>query len=200
VDHLFYSPATELLRPPLFRVCYVGRVELAKGIGYLLQAWKRLALPRAELLLIGEVRPEMDLLLRSYANPSVHLMGSLPPWKVAENYRRSSVFVFPSVNEGLALVLLEAMASGLAVVASDKSGATDCVTEGKEGLVVPAGSTDAFAEALFWCYHHQDELMVMGTAARKRVAEQFTLAHYEQRQIDLYRSLVSTRSSEGARC
>jgi alpha-maltose-1-phosphate synthase len=200
VDHLFYQPATEVPPPQQFRVCYVGRVELAKGMGYLLQAWKRLALPHAELLLIGEVRPEMDLLLRNYAHPSVRLMGLLAPLEVAELYRRSSVFVFPSVNEGLALVLLEAMASGLAVVASDKSGATDCVAPGKEGLVVPAGSSEALAEAILWCYNHPDELTVMGRAARKRVAEQFTLAHYEQRQIDLYRSLVSTKASEGARC
>jgi glycosyltransferase involved in cell wall biosynthesis len=91
--------------------------------------------------------------------------------------------------EGLANVLLEAMASGLPVVATDRSGALDCVTAGKDGFVVPAGNVDALAEAIFWCYQHRDKTMAMGKAARTKIEQQFTLSHYEDRQIALYRSL-----------
>ena len=49
---------------------------------------------------------------------------------------------------------LEAMASGLTVVATDKTGALECVTNGKEGLVVPARDVHALAEAILWCYQH----------------------------------------------
>jgi glycosyltransferase involved in cell wall biosynthesis len=192
VDHLFFAPAIQPTRQQLFRVCYVGRLELAKGIGYLLQAWKQLALPQAELLMIGEIRPEIDSLVRSHVDASVRLIGVLTPQKVAEFYRQSNIFAFPSVNEGFALVLLEAMAAGLPVVASDKSGAVECVSEGKDGIIVPARSVDALAEAILWCYRHRDETTAMGRSARKKVEERFTLAHYEQRQIDLYRSLAAT--------
>jgi glycosyltransferase involved in cell wall biosynthesis len=198
VDHLFFASLIEPTPSQIFRVCYVGRVELAKGIGYLLQAWKRLSLPHAELVLIGEIRPEMDSLLKSYVHPSVRMLGFVPPQEVAEIYRRSSVFVFPSVNEGLALVLLEAMASGLAVIATDKSGAGDCVTDGQQGFVVPARSVDALAEAILWCYRHQEETIALGRAAKKRVEGGFTLAHYEQRQIDLYHSLVARKAVRSA--
>jgi len=51
----------------LNRCCYVGRVELAKGVGYLLEARNRLGLLRAELLLVGEIKPEMNSLLKRYA-------------------------------------------------------------------------------------------------------------------------------------
>jgi glycosyltransferase involved in cell wall biosynthesis len=193
VDHVFFAPAAEPASPQLFRVCYAGRVELAKGVVYLLHAWKRLALPHAELLLIGEIRPEMKPLLNGYADATVRLPGFVAPEELAEIYRQSSVFAFPSVNEGLALVMLEAMASGIAVIATDKSGGEDCITEGNDGFVIPARSVDAIAEAILWCYRNRDELMEMGKAARKKVEKQFTLAAYEERQIDLYRSLVAAR-------
>jgi glycosyltransferase involved in cell wall biosynthesis len=89
-------------------------------LGYL-QAWKRVTLPAAELVLVGEIKPEMSGLLATYADPTVRLTGELPQSKVAEYYRKSSVFVLPSANEGLAQVLLEAMASGLCVVTTNLS-------------------------------------------------------------------------------
>jgi len=189
VDHLLFTPPREIKPAPLFRVSYVGRVEIAKGVGYLLEAWNRLGLPGAELVLVGMVRPEVETLLRRYGDTSVRLPGSLPPAQVANCYRDSSVFAFPSVNEGLGMVLLEAMSSGLPVIATDRTGAPDLVTDGKEGFVVPARNVDALAERILWCYQHRDQARAMGWAARIKVEEQFTLEHYEQRQINVCRQL-----------
>jgi len=193
VDHVYFAPPAKPEPPSLFRVCYVGRVELAKGVGYLLQAWNRLGLLRAELLLIGEIKPEMGPLLKRYASANVRLVGALPFKGVAAHYRQSSMFAFPSVNEGLGMVLLEAMASGLPVVATDRTGAPDLITHGKEGFIVPARNVEALAEAILWCYRHPDETAAMGRAARAKVEQQFTLSHHAERQIALYRSLVRPR-------
>jgi glycosyltransferase involved in cell wall biosynthesis len=188
---------TELFAPrplderTLFRVCFVGRVELAKGAGYLLQAWRRLALPNAELVLVGDVKPEMRSLLRTYADSTLRTPGVLAAHAVTQRYRESDLFVFPSVNEGLAQVLLEAMSSGLPVVASDHSGADDLVTEGKDGFIVPVRDVERLAEAILWCYQHRDETRAMGRAARAKIESQFTLEHYNQRMIALYKSLAT---------
>jgi len=188
---------TELFAPgpvdksTLFRVCFVGRVELAKGAGYLLQAWRRLALPNAELVLVGDVKPEMGSLLRTYSDSTLRTLGVLAPPAVTQQYRESDLFVFPSVNEGLAQVLLEAMSSGLPVVASDHSGADDLVTEGKDGFIVPVRDVERLAEAILWCYQHRDETRAMGQAARAKIESQFTLEHYNQRMIELYKSLAT---------
>jgi glycosyltransferase involved in cell wall biosynthesis len=191
VDTEAFSPPPRPDKRALFRACFVGRVELAKGVGYLLQAWKRLALPNAELVLIGEVKPEMNALLRTHADSTVRTTGILPYQQLVERYRESDVFVFPSVNEGLAQVLLEAMSSGLPVIASDQSGAEDCVTDGKEGFIVPVRNVGRLAESILWCYEHRDETGAMGAAARAKIESQFTLEHYNQRQIALYRALMA---------
>lgn len=189
VDSEFFCPASATEPRTIFRACFAGRVELAKGVGYLLQAWSRLALPNAELVLVGSVKPEMSSLFAKYADASVRTTGTVTPSVLAQIYRDADVFVFPSVNEGLAQVLLEAMASGLPIVASDYSGADECVTEGKEGFIVPVRDVDRLAEAILWCYQHRDELRGMGLAARARIESQFTLEHYNQRMIAVYRAV-----------
>jgi glycosyltransferase involved in cell wall biosynthesis len=193
VDAEFFTPQPAPFPPPVFRVCFVGRVEPAKGVGYLLEAWKRLALPRAELLLVGETRPEMEPLLKTYGDCNLRRTGFLSPQEVAQTYRESSLFVLPSPNEGFGMVLLEAMASGLPIVGTDMTGAIDCVENGKEGFIVPARDADALADAILWCYEHPEASRTMGKAARARIENQFTLDHYNQRQIALYRSLAVGR-------
>lgn len=191
VDHLAFRPADAKRNSGVFLACYVGRIELAKGIFYLLEAWKRLQLAHAELVLVGEIRPEVQSILRDCSSDNIRLAGLVPPDRMANYYQQSSIFLFPSVNEGLALVILEAMACGVPVVATAQSGAKECVTEGKEGFVVPARDVDALAEAILWCYRHPDELAAMGKAARRKVEDQFTLEHYVERQIVTYRSLAT---------
>ena len=119
VDHYFFAPPSEAVPREIFRVCYAGRVEILKGLPYLLQAWNQLGLAQAELALIGEVAPEMHRFIKQWALPNVRMLGPLPPAELAKWYRASHLFAFPSVNEGLARVILEAMSCGLPVVATD---------------------------------------------------------------------------------
>ncbi len=188
VDHEFFAPAR---RPPeRFRVLYVGRIELAKGVPYLLEAWRRLRLENAELALVGKVRPEMLSLLRSYASQSIRSLGYRAPSDLVDEYRRSSLLVMPSVNEGLAAVMLEGMASGLPVVATDSSGAEDCIHDGHSGFIVPARDIQTLADRIAWCYRYRDEARAMGIAGRAEVLRNFTLHNYQQRVLASYELLV----------
>ncbi len=189
VDHDFFSPPSESAVSPVFRVCFVGRIELSKGITYLLQAWNLLRLPLAELVLAGPVQPDIKPFLKRHTGSSVTLTGALSPSEVVNQYHAANVFIHPSPNEGLGLVLLEAMACGLPAIATDRSGAEDCVTHGKDGLIVPARRVKELAEAIWWCFQRRNGLPAMGKAARQKVEQRFTRAHYEERQIALYRSL-----------
>jgi glycosyltransferase involved in cell wall biosynthesis len=190
VDHRSFTPSVEPPQRNPFRACYVGRVEIAKGVPYLLQAWKQLSLPNAELVMIGEVAPEIRSILRQFALPNVRLTGVLSSEQVADWYRRSHLLVFPSVNEGLARVLLEAMAAGLPVVATELSGAEDCVTQGVDGTVVPARDSHALAEAIRAHFNDSEKTVAMGKAARIKIERNFTVDHYVERIISLYCALA----------
>lgn len=190
VDHTFFTPGNRGGGQSVFRVCFVGRVELAKGIAYLLKAWKRLSLPNAQLTLIGFIRPETKALLTECDTGNIRTLGWLSAAEVAHEYKQSDLFVMPSVNEGLAMVLLEAMACGLPVIATDRTGAEDVITNGKDGFVVPSRSVDALADTILWCYQHRQEAIEIGTAARETIEAQFTLAHYQERIIALYNSVA----------
>lgn len=190
VDHHFFAPPRETVPRDIFRVCFAGRVELPKGIPYLLQAWNKLGLAKAEMVLIGEVTPEILRFIKQWALPNVRLLGVQPSIELAQWYRTSHLFVFPSVNEGLARVLLEAMSSGLPVVATERSGAEDCISQGIEGNIVPARNMEALAEAILWHYKNPEASAVMGKAARARIERQFTLPRYVERVIAVYRSAL----------
>jgi|GEM_PF-669409 len=199
VDQEFFSPPAQPVISPVFRACFVGRIELSKGIAYLLQAWNLLALPMAELVLAGPIQPDIKAFLKQYAGSNVTVTGPLSPREVVNQYHRANVFIHPSPNEGLGLVLLEAMACGLPVIATDRSGAEDCVTHGRDGLIIPARSVNQLAEAIWWCFRHRQELPSMGKAARQKIEQRFTRAHYEERQIEVYRSLAHQPLAQGSR-
>jgi glycosyltransferase involved in cell wall biosynthesis len=189
VDHELFVPPPAPRRDAVFRVCYVGRIEAPKGLQYLLDAWKRLALPHAELALAGHILPEMAWLRTEGPALRVKLAGILNREELARFYRQADLFVFPSMNEGLSLALLEAMSSGLPVVAAIGTGAEDCVTAGQNGFLVPGRNPEALAETILWASAHRGDLPELGRAARARIAQRFTLSHYHARLIELYESL-----------
>jgi glycosyltransferase involved in cell wall biosynthesis len=199
VDHRLFVPAA--VPPPRqpFRVCYAGRVEIAKGVPYLLQAWEQLKLPNAELVMIGNISHDIKPLLKRTVLPNVKYAGALPPAQVAEWYQKSHLLAFPSVNEGLARVLLESMSCGLPVVATDLSGAKDCVTPGVDGTIVPARAPQALAEAILFHYNNPESTVVMGKAARTKIEQHFTVEHYVERCIGVYCSLVGSESAKTQR-
>jgi glycosyltransferase involved in cell wall biosynthesis len=151
-----------------FRIVAAG-LGLRKGTPYLLEAVARLNLPDLELHLVGAVPPGQRAILDRARVPFRHL-GGLSQIELARVYRGASVFVLPSVEEGLALVILEAMASGLPVVVTPNTGAEDIVTDGREGMIVPARDAGALAEALRTLYEDEPRRRAMGAAAASAAA------------------------------
>lgn len=181
IDYFQPQPKTD----KKFRVLFVGRVSPRKGIHYLLQAWKQLKLPDAELLFVGSNQfPEGWL--DQYQDLFRHI-SSVPHFLLNKYYSSGSVLVFPSLVEGFGLVLLEAMACGIPVITTPNTAGPDILTDGIEGFIVPIRDVEALKEKLEWCYSHPQELAEMGQAARRK-AEQLTW--------DLYRHKLAVRVQE----
>ncbi|MGE0878000.1 MAG: glycosyltransferase family 4 protein [Acidimicrobiia bacterium] len=150
------------------RFVSVGPVGIQKGHQYLLPAYRRVRGADTSLHLVGPAeRTVTDVIVRG--DEDVSVVGAVPRSQVADHLRSSSVFVLASVQEGLSLSVLQAMACAIPVIVSEATGAAEYVTDGAEGFVVPTGDTDALAEAMQRFVDDPDLVTSMGAAARRRV-------------------------------
>jgi glycosyltransferase involved in cell wall biosynthesis len=178
-----------------FRVLFVGMVCLRKGFLDLARAWADLALPGAELWVVGQVHDEVVPLLKPYRdNPSIkffgHVKGGVARW-----FSGSTVFVLPSIVEGSAKTTYEAMAAGLPVITTANAGSV--VRDGIDGYIVPIRSPATIRDRLLFLYENRDALREMGNSARKHVAI-FSWESFEQRLANLYRELMAPGVPESA--
>jgi glycosyltransferase involved in cell wall biosynthesis len=107
-----------------------------------------------------------------------------------ERLAQCDAFVFPSLSEGSALVLLEALACGLPVIATPNAGGGGIVVEGEIGFTVPAHDQGALTARLAWCLENRAALHQMGLRAQERAAI-FTWERFREQVRDSVASLVT---------
>lgn len=176
----------------IFRVICVGGISVHKGQVYLLEAWKKLRLHNAELLLIGSIKPEMRSALHRYDGLFRHV-PFVAHDQMRNEYTRSAVFVLPSLQDGCSLVLAEAMACGLPVITTVNNGAADIITHGKDGFVIPVRSPDAIAEHLELLYRDRALRRAISAAALTKARNDLGWDKYVMRLYDFYRSVLENR-------
>jgi len=175
--------------PAPCRIPFAGSVGVRKGVPDLLQAFDKMA-PGTELHLAGPIEPGMSDLIARHDRPGLIVHGPLAFSRLKELYRSSTVFCLPSIEEGFAQVLLQAMASGLPVVTTDVAGGAELVLAGENGLIVPVDDPDALADALSGLAADPDRTWEMGRAARRRIETSFRWSHYVDRAVEAYEKLV----------
>ncbi|MDB5240048.1 MAG: hypothetical protein JWP57_673, partial [Spirosoma sp.] len=163
-----------------FRMLFVGTITYRKGVDLLLQTFKNLDLPNAELVLVGPVSDGRDLL--RLCTGSIRYVPFLHQNELATYYQEADVFVFPSYLDSWGQVVLEAMACGTPVIVTENTGAKDALVKGG-GFVIPAGNVMALAEKIEYFYNNRAEVERIGREAR-RVAEQYTWENYYRQVTD----------------
>lgn len=176
-------------RDQVYRVLFAGRLDLRKGVHYLLQAFSELRLPNAELWLLGNKLPEIEPFFSRYAGSFIY-HGHIPQWKLHEYYSQCSVFAIASIEEGMAVVQLQAMACGLPLICTTNTGGEDVITDGREGFVVPIRDVEALKEKIMFLYENQDICREMGQAARLRVETGLTWDDYGRRVCQTYSRIL----------
>lgn len=190
---LGYSPLDRI-------VLYVGTIRRAKGTDFLLEAWDRVLadVPQALLVLIGplcplcpdlkaadqafidKIRPKIGffiqekkvLLLQNRKN-RIQFLGVVD--RVERYYQVAELFAFPSRREGMPNVVMEAMASGVPVVANNIEEITgELIQNNREGTIVSGNSTQEFADAIINLLTHPHQQRQIAKTARRKMEEDFS--------------------------
>ncbi len=180
-------------------VICVGNLYPVKGHKHLIDASSLVTprFPRALFLVVGRGRLREEL--EGYARQRrvdghFRFLGHRDD--VQDLLALSDIFVLPSLSEGTPLALLEAMAAGLPPVASRVGGVGEVIEDGKTGLLVPPGDSQALAESIITLLQDDHQAKVMGEHARDLVAHRFSLDAMVQAYQEIYAILLHTRKGE----
>jgi glycosyltransferase involved in cell wall biosynthesis len=183
-------------------ILFVGFFSPEKGPELLFDAWLRMrdSVPPTGVLFVGETDAQYHEVDKGIATRireraaelglegRIRFTGAMPD--VTAAYRAADVFAMPSSREAFGMVLVEAMASGLPVVASRIDGVTDeIVADGSTGHLVPPGDADALAAVLASLLRNPGAARLLGRHAREAVAGRYGLAAARERWIEAYDAL-----------
>lgn len=172
--------------PRGFRLIYVGPLHWFKGLHLLLDAWERLRLPEAELIVVGRPFPVWGEYFRARLRtcPQVRWVPGLPKEDLLQLLTEVDAMVFPSLVGGLGMVVYEAMAAGLPVIVPTGEG---ILQDGVHAIIAPPEEGDALGDAIVLLSQDADLRTQIGNAARRRI-EEFTWDRYRATLAQEYRS------------
>lgn len=159
------------------RILFVGSMSQRKGLADLFEAIKILNSPHLELIVMGSPMASMEFY---YAQlPNFIYLNNRPHEQVLELMRTCDVFCLPSIVEGRALVMQEAMSQGLPLIITANTGGEDLIIEGKTGFLVPIRSPEVIADRLQWFLDNRNKVYEMGIMSQAHAAN-YTWDNYAQ--------------------
>jgi glycosyltransferase involved in cell wall biosynthesis len=170
----------------------VGSLCAQKGHKYLLQAFAKVreGVPGSKLLVVGSGPEEQKLCClsaRLQIKDSVIFMGARRD--IPQLLKLSDIFVLPSLWEGFGIVLLEAMVSGLAVIATEVDGIPEIVIDGKTGLLVSLKDNEKLSENIIALLTNQKQCAALAAAGREHVLKNFAPEVYIDKLLSLYKEI-----------
>jgi phosphatidyl-myo-inositol alpha-mannosyltransferase len=181
-------------------ILFVGRLDKRKGFRHLLRAYPhiKIAIPDARLIVVGAFGDKDKAPFLRYARThklrGVHFVGYVSPEELPRYYRTATVFCAPNTGfESFGIVLLEAMAAGLPIVASDIAGFRSVVEDCSEGWLVPPGDEQAIARGVIELLHDPAQRTRMSECG-KHTAAQYDWSIIAQRVLAYYQDLLAARS------
>lgn len=208
IDEKLYTPSEDkahdwqtLGYPGECGIGIFGRVREQKGVDVLIDAALPLLKmhPSYTVLVVGEITPsqqsfvdrQKEKLAQAGLNERVIFTGKQPFDKLPKLFRAMSIVAALSRNEGFGLTVLEAMASGTAVIASEAGAWKDIISSESLGMCVPCGDVEATRRGLNELMSNPQKLEAMSTAARAHVEKHYTIRREALQLTDYYRSLAS---------
>jgi glycosyltransferase involved in cell wall biosynthesis len=183
-----------------FVLGHVGRLATEKNLAFLAEAMSQYLRHNdcAHCLIAGEgsMKEHIQNVFEKHGlGKRLHLVGVIDREALADVYSAMDVFAFSSYSETQGLVLAEAMASGIPVVALDAPGVREIVRDGVNGRLLAAQDTDKFVEALAWSADLDTQARADVQQAARETADQYSLTRTVGRAAELYRSVIAAQPS-----
>ena len=169
-----------------FTIMFAGSNTVRKGVHHLIQAFSELNLKNAELKIAGHVAPETKKFARKYPG-NYSFLGNLAKKDLQKLYKESSIFVLPSIEEGSARVIYEAMAYGLPCIATTNTGPV--LRHGKDGFIIPIRDVNAIKKKILYLYENEKERKRMSISSRKHI-KNYTWERYGKSVIKFYKEIL----------
>lgn len=200
ISDAWFGVARQVEADGLSEVLFVGRASAAKGIEVLLEAFPIVLreFPRAFLHIVGACDPRYlcdtlgPAIRRRGIEEHVRFHGYQPAAFIAERLSRAAVLALPTIMDTAPNVLAEARAAGVPVVASAVGGIPELITDGVDGLLVPARSSEALADAIRGLLRDRSAARRMAERGRRRVFEEHQAAVQVSKLIEVYREIVAS--------
>tara|TARA_A100001015_G_scaffold189509_1_gene211171 strand:+ start:16548 stop:17699 length:1152 start_codon:yes stop_codon:yes gene_type:complete len=174
-----------------FRIIYTGTVSVRKGVLYLLEVFQSLNLKNSELLIIGDIEKEVSDRIKNYkSNPKIIFKDPVKQSELKKFYNISDIFVTCSVEEGLSMVQLQAMACGLPVICTENSGGKEIINNNIDGYILPIRNKDLLKDKILFLYKNRHICNEIGKNAQKKATKQFSWEMYGQKTISIYQDLL----------
>jgi glycosyltransferase involved in cell wall biosynthesis len=195
VDPELFTPLPHITRRPGRLITTASADVALKGLSYLLEAVAKLRTERdVTLTIIGKPRAgaSNDLIDQLGLRPHIEFVSGVPDERIVELYAEAEMAVVPSLYEGFSLPAIEAMSTGICLVATD-GGALPEVTgrDGETVLQCKAGDVDALVAAIRRGLDDSDLRARVGEAGRRRVVERWSWKHCAQLTVDQYREVLA---------
>jgi glycosyltransferase involved in cell wall biosynthesis len=195
VDPDLFRPHPEVARIPGRLITTASADVALKGLSYLLEAVAKLRTERdVTLTIIGKPKDgkSMDLIESLGLRPHIQFVSGVTDERIVELYAESELAVVPSLYEGFSLPAIEAMVTGIALVATDGGALPEVTgTDGDTVLACPAGDAEALAAAIARGLDDPELRARVGAAGRRRVLDRWTWRACAEQTVEQYREVLA---------
>ena len=164
-----------------FRFLHVSNMSPLKGLHYIIDAFNQIDSNNCELWLVGPYPEEPLLQQKIKSNIRIKYCGYMAENELVKVYNQCDIFIHPSLSDGWAMTVLQAMASGLPVVVSHMTGVKEIIQNGHNGWIVQSKKADELFDIMDYCFKNRSELKSIGLNAASTVSSNYGWSDYGER-------------------
>jgi colanic acid/amylovoran biosynthesis glycosyltransferase len=175
----------------------VARLVEEKGLKYSITAIKEILMKNSDLRLkyyiVGEgvLRESLiNLVKKLKLGDIIKFLGPMDQLQVAKEMSMAHIFLLPSISEALPVVLMEAQAIGLPIIATDVGSVAEAIVDSRSGFLVPSRDVNALVEKIEYLVEHSELWPKMGRYGRKFIEENYNIRKLNQKLLKTYQNII----------